>query len=62
MDSAIAELSVPLAITVVAIQNAQGIAVLSAAGHRPPVDLVATVSGIGALITKESAISWLLFP
>lgn len=49
--AAIAELSVPLAITVVAIQNAQGIAVLSAAGHRPPVDLVATVSGIGALIT-----------
>ena len=36
-----AELVVPLAITVLVVQNGQGIAVLTAAGHDPPVDRIA---------------------
>ena len=36
-----AELVVPLAITVLVVQNGQGIAVLTAAGHDPPVDSIA---------------------
>jgi benzoate membrane transport protein len=39
------ELVVPLAITVLFVQNGQGIAVLRAAGHRPPVNVFAVVSG-----------------
>ena len=36
--AAMVELVVPLAITVLVVQNGQGIAVLRAAGHAPPVD------------------------
>lgn len=39
------ELVVPLAITVLVVQNGQGVAVLRAAGHRPPVNVFAVVSG-----------------
>ena len=39
------ELVVPLALTVLFVQNGQGIAVLRAAGHRPPVNVFAIVSG-----------------
>ncbi|ADX74619.1 benzoate transporter [Pseudarthrobacter phenanthrenivorans Sphe3] len=39
------ELVVPLALTVLFVQNGQGIAVLRAAGHRPPVNVFAVVSG-----------------
>ncbi len=46
---AIAELSVPVAITVLAVQNGQGISVLHSEGHRPPVNAIATASGLGAL-------------
>ncbi len=45
--AAMAELVVPLAITVLVVQNGQGIAVLSAAGHAPPVNAIAI--GCGAL-------------
>lgn len=47
---ALVELVVPLAITVLVVQNGQGIAVLKAAGHNPPVNAVAVACGIGSLI------------
>jgi benzoate membrane transport protein len=43
------ELVVPLAITVLVVQNGQGIAVLKAAGHEPPVDAIAVACGVGAI-------------
>ncbi len=45
------ELVVPLAITVLVVQNGQGIAVLRAAGHAPPVNAVAAACGAGAIVT-----------
>ena len=39
--AAMVELVVPLAITVLVVQNGQGIAVLQAAGHKPPVNAIA---------------------
>jgi benzoate membrane transport protein len=39
------ELVVPLAITVLIVQNGQGVAVLRAAGHQPPVNSFALASG-----------------
>ena len=36
--AAMVELVVPLAITVLVVQNGQGVAVLKSAGHEPPVD------------------------
>ena len=46
---AMVELVVPLAITVLVVQNGQGFAVLSAAGHKPPVNAITAACGIGAL-------------
>lgn len=46
---AMLELVVPLAITVLVVQNGQGIAVLTAAGHTPPVNSIAVVCGVGTL-------------
>ncbi|WP_084082628.1 benzoate/H(+) symporter BenE family transporter [Corynebacterium freneyi] len=43
------ELVIPLAITVVIVQNGQGVAVLRAAGHRPPVNVASAVSGVGTV-------------
>jgi len=43
------ELVVPLAITVLVVQNGQGIAVLKAAGHQPPVDAITVACGVGAV-------------
>jgi benzoate membrane transport protein len=45
-----AELIVPLALTVLVVQNGQGIAVLRAAGHNPPVNVSAIVSGAFSLL------------
>jgi benzoate membrane transport protein len=45
------ELVVPLAITVLAVQNAQGIAILSANGHQPPVNAITAACGLGAIVT-----------
>jgi len=42
------ELVVPLAVTVLAAQNAQGFAVLMNAGHHPPVNNMTVASGIGS--------------
>jgi benzoate membrane transport protein len=43
------ELVLPLAITVLVVQNGQGIAVLRAAGHEPPVNALTVACGVGAL-------------
>jgi len=48
---AMIELVVPLAITVLVVQNGQGFAVLSAAGHRPPIDAIAVACGAGSMVT-----------
>jgi benzoate membrane transport protein len=47
--AAMVELVVPLAITVLVVQNGQGVAVLKAAGHEPPVDAITVACGVGAL-------------
>jgi benzoate membrane transport protein len=48
--AAMAELVVPLAITVLVVQNGQGIAVLTAAGHTPPVDRIAVGCGAASAV------------
>lgn len=40
------ELVLPLAITVLVVQNGQGIAVLKAAGHAPPVNIITLACGL----------------
>ena len=47
--AAMAELVIPLAITVLAAQNAQGIAILTARGHTPPVNAVTAACGATSL-------------
>jgi benzoate membrane transport protein len=47
--AAMVELVIPLAITVLVVQNGQGIAVLKAAGHQPPIDAITVACGAGAL-------------
>jgi benzoate membrane transport protein len=49
--AAMVELVLPLAITVLAAQNAQGFAILEAAGHKPPVNVITAVCGLGSLLT-----------
>src|SRR5882672_8213189 len=48
---ALVELVVPLAITVLTVQNAQGIAILTANGHHPPVNAITAACGAGAIVT-----------
>jgi benzoate membrane transport protein len=48
---AMVELVVPLAITVLAVQNAQGVAILTANGHRPPVNAITSACGLGSIVT-----------
>ena len=48
--AAMVELVVPLAITVLVVQNGQGFAILSAAGHTPPINAVTVACGIGSVI------------
>lgn len=50
---ALIELVVPLAITVLVIQNGQGVAVLTSAGHQPPVNTIAVVSGVGGILSAS---------
>lgn len=47
--TAMVELVLPLAITVLVVQNGQGIAVLRAAGHEPPINALTVACGVGAL-------------
>ena len=49
--NALIELVVPLTITIVVVQNGQGFAVLTAAGHKPPVTAVTIACGIGGLLS-----------
>jgi benzoate membrane transport protein len=46
---AMVELVVPLAITVLVVQNGQGLAVLAAAGHKPPINAVTVACGAGSI-------------
>lgn len=48
---AMLELVVPLAITVLVVQNGQGIAVLRSAGHSPPINAATVACGAWSLIT-----------
>ncbi len=47
--AAMVELVVPLAITVLVVQNGQGLAVLRTAGHNPPVDAITVACGVGSV-------------
>jgi len=49
--AAMIELVVPLAITVLVVQNGQGIAVLRAVGHQPPVNAITAACGVGSMIS-----------
>jgi benzoate membrane transport protein len=49
--AAMVELVVPLAITVLAVQNAQGIAILATNGHKAPVNAITTACGVGSIVT-----------
>jgi benzoate membrane transport protein len=49
--NAMVELVLPLAITVLTVQNAQGIAILTAAGHKPPINAITAACGVGACVT-----------
>lgn len=46
---AMVELVVPLAITVLVVQNGQGMAVLTGAGHRPPMNVATVACGVWSL-------------
>lgn len=48
--AAMVELVVPLAITVLVVQNGQGFAVLQAVGHRPPINASTVVCGVGSVL------------
>jgi len=48
---AMVELVVPLAITVLVVQNGQGFAVLKAAGHEAPIDAITVACGVGAILS-----------
>lgn len=47
---AMVELVVPLAITVLVVQNGQGFAVLTAAGHKPPINAITVACGAGSIL------------
>jgi benzoate membrane transport protein len=47
--AAMIELVIPLAITVLVVQNGQGIAVLKAVNHDPPVDSITVACGVGSI-------------
>lgn len=49
--SAMVELVVPLAITVLVVQNGQGIAVLGANGHAAPINAITAACGAGSIVT-----------
>lgn len=47
---AIVELVLPLTITVLVVQNGQGYAVLTVAGHKPPIDSATIACGAGSML------------
>ncbi len=50
--SAMVELVVPLAITVLVVQNGQGIAILKAVGHQPPINAITVACGAASVLTS----------
>ena len=48
---AMLELVIPLAITVLVVQNGQGVAVLRSAGHTPPINVITIACGVWSLLT-----------
>lgn len=48
---AMIELVIPLAITIIFVQHGQGLAVLTQAGHPPPLNAVTVFAGIGGLLS-----------
>ncbi|HVL58175.1 MAG TPA: benzoate/H(+) symporter BenE family transporter [Burkholderiaceae bacterium] len=48
---AMLELVVPLVITVLVVQNGQGVAVLDAAGHKAPINAITVACGAGSIAT-----------
>ncbi len=49
---AMVELVIPLAITVLIAQNSQGIAILTASGHHPPINAITAGCGAGSIVTS----------
>jgi benzoate membrane transport protein len=49
--SAMVELVIPLAITIIFVQHGQGLAVLTQAGHPPPLTAVTMMAGFGGLLS-----------
>ena len=49
--AAMVELVVPLAITVLVVQNGQGIAVLAASGHAAPINSITAACGAASIVT-----------
>ena len=49
--AAMLELVVPLTITVLLVQNGQGVAVLKTAGHEPPTNMIALACGLGSALS-----------
>jgi benzoate membrane transport protein len=47
---AMLELVIPLAITVLVVQNGQGFAVLNAAEHKPPINAITVACGAGSIL------------
>jgi benzoate membrane transport protein len=47
---AMIELVVPIAITVLVVQNGQGIAILRAVDHQPPINAITAACGVGAIV------------
>jgi benzoate membrane transport protein len=47
---AMVELVIPLAVTVLVVQNGQGVAVLRSAGHEPPTNVITILCGVWSLI------------
>jgi benzoate membrane transport protein len=47
---AMVELVIPLAITVLVVQNGQGIAVLNTAEHKPPINAITVACGAGSML------------
>jgi benzoate membrane transport protein len=49
--AAMVELVVPLAITVLVVQNGQGVAILAASGHQSPINAITVGCGAGSIVS-----------
>ena len=48
---AVVELVIPLAVTVLVVQNGQGVAVVRSAGHQPPINVITILCGVWSMLT-----------